>query len=208
MKHFFITGTDTNVGKTLTAAIITQLINGYYWKPIQSGIQDDIRDSEQVAKLIGLAKEKIIPSNYELGPSLSPHHAAEIEGIHIDIAKINKPSLEDNLVVEGAGGVFVPVNNKDSMLDIMVKLALPVIVVTRGTLGTINHTLLTLQALRQRNLSIYGIVFNGELNPANQKTIEQWGKVKTLFHIPNFPTLNKLTLNQWLEKQNLRTVFS
>lgn len=181
MNGFFITGTDTNVGKTLTAAMLTAFLGGCYWKPIQSGMPSD---RERVQQLTGLPDAHFYPSQYTLKASLSPDQAAELEGITIDLTQCQLPKTAYPLIVEGAGGVFVPINQNECMLDLMQQLALPVIVVSRGTLGTVNHTLLTLEALRKRQLDIEGIVFSGELNPANQTAIETWGKVKTLFHIP------------------------
>ncbi|HSW93473.1 MAG TPA: dethiobiotin synthase [Gammaproteobacteria bacterium] len=200
MKPFFVTGTDTNVGKTLVSAILTKVLNGCYWKPIQSGPAD----KTTVMQLTGLPAQHFFSSVYELKASLSPNHAAELENRTIDILQCNHPPFEHALIVEGAGGVFVPVNDQSSMLDLMKHLNFPVILVTRGTLGTINHTLLTIHALRQHGISIHGIVFNGELYPANQKTIEQWSGVKTLFHVPHFDTLDSSTLHSWLEQNGER----
>ncbi len=196
MKAFFITGTDTNVGKTVVSAIVTQLLKGCYWKPIQSGLP---HDTVTVKDLTDLPEQHFFSSAYELQASLSPNHAAALEKIDIDIGQCNHPPFERALIVEGAGGVFVPVNEHACMLDLMKHLNFPVIIVTRGTLGTINHTLLTINALRQKNIPIHGIVFNGELYPANQKTIEQWSGIKTLFHVPHFDRLEKVTLQNWIQ---------
>ena len=105
------------------------------------------------------------------------------------------------LIVEGAGGVFVPVNDHETMLDLMKQLQLPVIVVARGTLGTINHTLLTLEVLRQRNIAVHGVIFSGHLNPLNVKTIEQWGGAKILFHVPFLDNVNQTELQKWLKQE-------
>jgi dethiobiotin synthase len=200
MKQFFITGTDTGVGKTIVSAIITKVLQGCYWKPIQSGLANDEHDKITVKKLTDLSDQHFFSSIYELQASLSPHHAAELENTHIDIQRCQHPPFERALIVEGAGGVFVPVNDKASMLDLMKHLNFPVILVTRGTLGTINHTLLTIHTLRQHDIPIHGIVFNGELYHANQKTIEQWSGVKTLFHVPYFENLEKSSVGDWLKQ--------
>lgn len=198
MKQFFITGTDTGVGKTIVSAIVTQVLEGCYWKPIQSGVADEAPDRVMVQSLTDLPAQHFFSSVYELQASLSPHHAAELEAIDIDIQQCQLPPFERALIVEGAGGVFVPINARASMLDLMKHFHFPVIIVTRGTLGTINHTLLTIHALRQYNIPIQGIVFNGMLYHANQKTIEQWGGVRTLFHVPYFAELEKSALQDWV----------
>ncbi len=196
MKQFFITGTDTDVGKTLVSAVVTQVLQGCYWKPIQSGYP---HDKVTVQDLTDLPSQHFFSSVYELQASLSPHHAAALEEVVIDINECIHPPFERALIVEGAGGVFVPVNDRACMLDLMKHFNFPVIVVARGTLGTINHTLLTINALRQKNIPIHGIVFNGDLYPANRQTIEQWTGVRTLFHVPYFEKLDKLTLQNWIQ---------
>ena len=200
MNKFFITGTDTGVGKTLTAAAITLALKACYWKPIQSGVSDEISDCERIQTLTGLTSTHFYPSNYVLQASLSPDQAARLEAIEINLSNCQKPMTDGPLVVEGAGGVFVPLNQVDCMLDLMQQLALPVIIVCRGSLGTINHTLLTIEALRQRQLTIKGIIFSGHLNPDNQMAIEKWGKVNTLFHLPYFEQLTKNFFQTWVIK--------
>jgi len=200
MKEYFITGTDTGVGKTLVSAILTSVLNAQYWKPIQSGIADEPSEQVILQQLIDVSPDKLLQSVYSLDASLSPDQAARLQGIGIDFHQIIKPSVNNSIIVEGAGGVCVPINNNYTMLDVMEKLDMPVIVVTRGGLGTINHTLLTLEALRRCDLTIEGIVFSGDLNPDNQIAIETWGKVKTLFHVPYFHELNKNTLKHWLQQ--------
>ena len=209
MKNYFVTGTDTGVGKTLASAVLTSVLDGHYWKPIQSGTEDEDSDSEQVQQLINLSRDRIFPSTYELKASLSPHHAAYLENKTLSLNSICLPATQKSLIVEGAGGIFVPINDDASMLDVMAKLNLPIIIVARGSLGTINHTLMTIEILRQRHLTIHGIIFSGELNPLNKKTIEQWGKVRTLFHIPYFASMNEVILQQWLreQKQNILSEF-
>lgn len=197
MKQFFITGTDTDVGKTTVSAIITKALQGCYWKPIQSGMP---ADKTTVQALTGLPEEHFFSPAYTLQASLSPNHAAELEQIDIHIQSCELPPFERALIIEGAGGVFVPVNDHACMLDLMQHFNFPVIVVARGTLGTINHTLLTINALRQRHIPIHGIIFNGELYHANQKTIEQWTGVRSLFHVPQFENVTKEILDTWLHQ--------
>jgi dethiobiotin synthetase len=193
LNQYFVTGTDTGVGKTFACAMLVRKLNATYWKPVQSGLADEISDANRIKKLTGLSEDRILKSNYSLQASLSPDQAAKQENITIDLDSIVLPKINTPLIVEGAGGVFVPLNEKHCMMDLMQKLQLPVIIVTRGLLGTINHTLLTIEALRQRNLKIHGIIFSGELNPDNQTIIEKWGKVQTLMHIPLMENANDIS---------------
>jgi dethiobiotin synthase len=198
MKGLFITGTDTNVGKTLVSAILTMGLNANYWKPIQSGIQDEISDGEQIQSLSQLPHSNFFLSTYSLKASLSPHTAAELENIEIDMQACQLPQSSKPLIVEGAGGVYVPINQNHCMLHLMKQLGLPVVVVARGTLGTINHTLMTLHALKAHKIEVKGVIFSGELNPANQTTIEQWAQIKTLFHVPYFDEISHQKINGWV----------
>lgn len=198
MNSYFITGTDTGVGKTLACAVLTYVLKACYWKPIQSGIEDSASDTQTVQQLTELSADHFLNPAYQFKASLSPDQAAAKEGVTIDIDQIQLPSTTKPLVVEGAGGIYVPINNNHCMLDLIQKLALPVIIVARGTLGTINHTLLTIEGLRQNKMAIHGIIFNGELNPANQKAIEKWGKVRALFHIPKFDKIDASTIQRWI----------
>lgn len=200
MKGFFITGTDTGIGKTVISAILTLALQGYYWKPVQTGSANEIVDQERVRELTGLSPAHFLSSSYCFHAALSPHQAAKHEGRSIDLEQCGLPESAGPLIVEGAGGVYVPLNAQQCMLDLMQQLDLPVIIICRGTLGTINHTLLTIDALRQRNLFIHGVIFNGELLTENRDTIEQWGKVKTLLHIPQL-NLTRELFRAWIFAQ-------
>jgi dethiobiotin synthetase len=200
MSGYFITGTDTGVGKTLISAVITLALEGYYWKPVQSGIADDVTDTKIIQTLTDLPAQHFFPSTYKLQASLSPNQAAAKENIKIDLHQCQLQNPRYPLVVEGAGGICVPLNSEHNMLDLMQQLALPVIIVSRGTLGTINHTLLSVLALREREIPIHGIVFSGELNPDNQKNIEELSGVRTLFHLPWFTSLTKNHLQHWVDQ--------
>lgn len=193
---YFITGTDTDVGKTVAAAALTMATRGYYWKPVQAGTSD----LAQVKIWSGLSEQHFLPSVYTLKAPLSPDQAAALEHIEIDLAALSLPDVHRDhpLFVEGAGGVYTPLNAHHCMLDLMCQLALPVIIVSRGTLGTINHTLLTIQTLRAWNIPIQGVIFSGELRAENQKAIEQRGQVQTLFHIPHIKSLSGATLQSWV----------
>ncbi|GGF51221.1 hypothetical protein GCM10011332_00520 [Terasakiella brassicae] len=189
MTTYFVTGTDTDVGKTIVSALLTQQLDGFYWKPVQSGIID-IEDKETVQKVGNIAPERILPCAYELREPLSPHEAARRDGVEIDLAKIIKPQVNAPLVIEGAGGVFVPLNDQDLMIDLIKKMDCEVIVVARSGLGTINHTMLTLHALQNYKIPVKGVVLNGPLNPDNKNAIEQFGKVRILGEIPYIEELN------------------
>lgn len=198
MKNFFITGTDTGVGKTITAAALTLALQGCYWKPIQSGIEDEASDQSTVKDLTSLSESHFFPSAYNLQASLSPDQAAKLENIQIHIDNLQLPLSERNVIVEGAGGIYVPLNSQQSNLDLMQKLQLPIIVVCRGTLGTINHSLLTIKMLQHVGLRIHGLVFCGALHAANQKAIEEWTQVPTLFTIPFFEELTSAVFKNWV----------
>ena len=181
----FMTGTDTNVGKTLISSWIALHTGFSYFKPIQTGTREGT-DSYEVQRL----SEAIIhPEIYAYKEPLSPHLAAKIENDTIDLEKIPLPQ-DTNLIIEGAGGVLVPINDTYLMVDLMKKVNTPVILVSRTPLGTINHTLLSLEALRARDIPILGIIMNGEKNIQNSIAIEYYGRVPIL---AEFPKLEKVS---------------
>lgn len=182
-KTYFVTGTDTDVGKTVVSSLLVKQLDAYYWKPIQSGT-NECEDKDEIQRLTNLPDDKILPCSYELSEPLSPHEAARIDGVEIKLDEITLPSVEGNLIIEGAGGVFAPLNDGTLMIDLIKKLNCQVIVVARSGLGTINHTLLTLKALRDYKIDISGVVINGELNYKNKKAIEQFGQVRILGEVP------------------------
>ena len=204
MKKFFITGTDTNVGKTITSAVLSYALKSIYWKPIQSGLCESLSDRDIVQQLNGLADCHFYPTNYALQASLSPNQAAELEKISIHLDECILPNTSKHILVEGAGGLYVPLNEEAYMLDLIKKLNLPVIIVARGTLGTINHTLLTINALRQQGLTPHGVIFCGHLHVENRNDIERLGNVPTLLHIPHFEELNSSTLQNWVGENELK----
>jgi len=189
MTTYFVTGTDTDVGKTVVSSLLVNHLNAYYWKPIQSGT-NECEDKNEVQKLCGIVEDKILPCSYELTEPLSPHEAARIDGVQIDMDKINVPVVDGPLIIEGAGGVFVPLNDDSLMIDLMKKISCPAIVVARSSLGTINHTLLTLKALRDHDIEVAGVILNGEINEKNKKAIEQFGKVSILGEVPYMEELS------------------
>ncbi|MDJ1305116.1 MAG: dethiobiotin synthase [Candidatus Midichloria sp.] len=184
----FVTGTDTDIGKTIISSWLCLHFNCHYWKPIQSG-STPLTDKEFSQQLgINTIQE------YEcLTHPLSPHLAARLDNKILDINKIQVPLLEP-LIVEGAGGILVPINEQHTILDLIQHLNLPVIVVAKSTLGTINHTCLTLGALTNRNIKILGVIMNGDKNEENKKAIEYYGKVRVLQEFPKIEKINKSSL--------------
>lgn len=197
-QQFFITGTDTDVGKTIVSAWLCLKLQAAYWKPIQSGAVMGT-DANTVATLTQGTAVRIIPSTYVFQAMLSPHLAAAIEGQEIDFHNFALPTANP-LIVEGAGGVLVPLTLKKLMIDLIQSLNLPTIVVARTALGTINHTLLTLEALRARQIPVRGIVLSGPENNDNLWSIETYGNVPVIGHLP---PLSQIT-RQILEKIPLR----
>ena len=165
----FITGIGTDVGKTVVSAIITQALEADYWKPIQAG-DLDTSDTHKIKAYVSNSKTKFFENSYALNTPASPHLAAEIDGVTIDIQKIKEPKTKNHLVIEGAGGIFVPINTTETIVD-LIQPDYKVIVVSRHYLGSINHTLLTIEALQNRNIKIAGIIFNGEKNEATESII-------------------------------------
>ena len=186
MKGVFVTGTDTDVGKTVISAWLAQHWRADYWKPIQTGSSQGT-DFDSIARLAPAAR--IHPSAVILPAPLSPHEAARRENTCIELSALVPPLTDRPLVVEGAGGVMVPINDTALMIDLMEGLALPVVVVARSGLGTINHTLMTLEMLRNRHVPILGVVMNGQLNPANRQAIEHFGGVRVLAEIQPLPAI-------------------
>ncbi|MEO5345736.1 MAG: dethiobiotin synthase [Magnetococcus sp. YQC-9] len=183
----FVTGTDTGVGKSVAAAWLVGRLGACYWKPVQSGLEEE-SDSRVVARLSGGGRT--LPERFRLNAPLSPHESARRDGITIRLEDFTLPDAGDAcLIVEGAGGVLVPLNHRDRMVDLMVRLALPVVVVARTTLGTINHTLLTLEALRRRDLEILGVILCGEPNVVNRTAITDHGAVSIIAEIPRLDPL-------------------
>ena len=190
MTGVFVTGTDTGVGKTVAATCLAHAWRAVYWKPIQTGTATGDDDTATVIALAGLSPGRVAAPVYALREPLSPHAAAELEGVTITMDAIVPPSTVHPLVVEGAGGILVPLNDRDFMIDLMARLALPVILVARSTLGTINHTLLSLAALRGRGLPIAGVIVNGPPNPGNRAAIERFGRVRILAELPQVDPLH------------------
>lgn len=193
-SSFFVTGTDTGIGKTVVSAMLTKALNASYWKPIQAGL-DEETDTEFVSRTTGFSKSKIKPERYRLNTPMSPHAAAEIDDVEISMDDFELPDfVTDHLVVEGAGGLHVPINDQDMIIDLISYLELPVVLVARSTLGTLNHTLLSVEALRRRDIPILGVVMNGPEHESNRETIRHFGDVDILAEIDTIEPLNAETL--------------
>ena len=197
----FITGTDTGIGKTLVSAMLLTGLNGKYWKPVQSGLED-ITDTEWVKEKTGLDNTSFFPETYRLKLPLSPHTSAEAEGRRIELEKFVIPETMagETLIIEGAGGIMVPLNEKDLMIDLMKKCNAPVIIVARSSLGTINHTLLSINQLRNEGIEILGIVMNGPRNSDNRDAIEHFGNVKVIAEIEDIMDINPENLERCFRK--------
>jgi dethiobiotin synthase len=189
VRGVFVTGTDTGVGKTVvSAALMVRYRGARYWKPIQTGPEDD---TAEVLRLSSSPREAAYLHGVRLADPVSPHLAAKRAGTRIDVPFLTAEmkQSEDAWIVEGAGGVLVPVNESDLMVHLMERLGLPVVVVARTTLGTINHTLLTIEALRARRLAVAGVVMVGDANTDNRAAIEHYGNVAILGEMPWFPEM-------------------
>ncbi len=178
-----VTGTDTDVGKTVFAAALTAALDGCYWKPVQAGT-DPGTDRDTVMTLAGIAADRLLPEAYRLATPCSPHRAAEIDGVRIDPARLIPPSCDRPLVIEGAGGALVPLTRELLYADLFASWGAPVVIVARTALGTINHSLLTIEALRTRGVPLLGVAFVGDANEDSEATIAQIGKVRRLGRLP------------------------
>jgi dethiobiotin synthase len=193
VNGFFVTGTDTDIGKTLVSSWLLTQLDASYWKPVQAGVMPET-DSSVVRRLAEIEADRILPEAYVLPEAIAPHEAARRAGIAIDMAKFVPPVSDRPLVVEGAGGLMVPLTDTAYVIDLAAELHLPLILVTRSTLGTINHTLLSLEAIRRRGLPLAGVVINGPETPHNRASIERYGQVEVIAEIPWLDVVNRSTL--------------
>lgn len=201
-QMYFITGIGTGIGKTITSAVIVEKLKADYWKPIQSGDLDQ-SDSLAIDNLITNEQTIIHSEVYRLNHPLSPHLSAKMDGIAIELNKFTIPETENDLVIEGAGGLMVPLNTKELILDLIKYLNVEVIVVSQNYLGSINHTLLTLNTLKQHQIPIKGIIFNGVENLESQSYILNYTGVKLLGNIPLFDNISKSEIIKAGENLNL-----
>lgn len=189
IQQYFVTGIDTDIGKTISAAILVEALQADYWKPVQAGALD-YSDTMAVQGLISNSKSHFFEESYRLNTPASPHYAAEIDGIELDFDRFELPKTNNNLIVEGAGGLFVPLNSQYLIIDLIQKLNLPVILISKSYLGSINHTLLSIDALQKRNIPIAGIIFNGETDISSKDFILNYTKIN---YLGNFPWLKDVS---------------
>lgn len=190
-RAIIVTGTDTGIGKTVFAAALAAALDGFYWKPIQSGLDGELSDSD-TAKRLGV--NHVLPESYRLTEPLSPHRAAELDGLEIDPDRLALPQTDGPLVIEGAGGLLVPVTRSLLFADLFARWRAPAVLVARTALGTINHSLLSVEAMRARVIPILGIAFVGEANEDNEATICALAGVPRLGRLPWIDPLDPTTL--------------
>ena len=202
MKKYFITGISTEVGKTVVSAIITEALQADYWKPVQAGELENC-DTNKVRNLVSNSKSVFYPNTYALKTPMSPHAAAEIDGITINLKEITAPKTNNNLVIEGAGGLLVPLNNTDTILDI-IKPDYKVIVVSRHYLGSINHTLLTVKLLQEKGFDV-SIIFSGNEHKTTEAIIKKMTNVPVIGRVEEEPYFDKNVIKEYAEifKSNL-----
>ncbi len=188
-----VTGTDTGIGKTVFSAALAGALDAFYWKPVQAGL-DEETDHDTVMRLSGLSAQRMLPEAYRLKTPASPHLAAKIDGVVIDPQKLALPQTDLPLVVEGAGGLMVPLAENLTYIDVMSRWGAPVVLCARTTLGTINHSLLSIEALRARDISLLGVAFIGDENAESERIICKMGEARHLGRLPHLASLSSETL--------------
>ncbi|MFV8280466.1 dethiobiotin synthase [Christiangramia marina] len=196
--HYFITGISTDVGKSIAAAMITEALEADYWKPVQAGDLDN-SDTHKVERLVSNSRTTFHKNSYALNSPMSPHAAAEIDSVNIDLKKIKRPKTNRDLVIEGAGGLLVPLNNKSTILDLIDKDDC-VILVSRHYLGSINHTLLSIEMLRSRGLENIQIIFSGDEHQSTEQAIQDHSGIEVLGRIEQEPYFDKNVVLEYAEK--------
>lgn len=199
---YFITGIGTGIGKTIVSAIITEKLQADYWKPIQSGDLDN-SDSLKIESLISNTKTIIHSEGFKLTQPLSPHLSAKIDNIDLQINYLQTPQANNHLIIEGAGGLMVPLNDQELMIDYIQSLGVKVILVSQNYLGSINHTLLSIEALKSRGIEIAGIIFNGTSNTETERYITQYSNIPVLGKIPELDKLDKESVKEAGQYLNL-----
>lgn len=192
-KRIVVTGTDTGIGKTVFSAALAGALDAFYWKPIQAGL-DEETDRDTVMRLSGLPEQRLVREIYRLKTPASPHLAARIDGVTIDPQQLALPETDRPLVIEGAGGLMVPLGESFTYIDVMAKWDVPVVLCARTTLGTINHSLLSIEALRARKIPLLGVAFIGEENSESEQIICKMGEVRHLGRLPHLVPLTGETL--------------
>lgn len=208
-SRFFVTGTSTGIGKTVVSALLCAALDAIYWKPIQTGTRDG-SDRSMVLRLASLPRHRVLPEVYRFSPPVSPHLAARLARVQINLRRIQLPgtAARENLIVEGAGGVLVPINSGQFMTHLMSHLNLPVLLVTQTCLGTINHTLLSIAALRAAHLDLRGVIMVGKPAPENRKAIEHYGRIKVVGRLPRLKRINCAALLKSFREHFDREAFS
>ena len=189
-KAYIVAGTDTGIGKTTVAAMLTLALDGLYWKPIQSGT-DDSTDRQRVQTLTRLPNDRLLPERYVLSRSLSPHRAAELDGVEIKAEALALPAFDMTLIIEGAGGLLVPITRHQLQIDVFANWGAPIILCARTALGTINHTLLSIEALRSRQMQLHGLIFVGDDNPDTMRTIAELSGARHLGLVPRLDRIDR-----------------
>lgn len=200
--RLFVTGISTEVGKTIASCILVEALKADYWKPIQAGELDN-SDTIKVQNLISNAISKFHKEAYRLNTPISPHAAAEKDNIEISLSNINIPKTNNHLIIEGAGGLLVPLNNSDCIIDIIPNLDAEVVIVSRHYLGSINHTLLSIKALTEQNIPIKGIIFSGNENKDTESIILKMSGLKLLFRINEEVKFDKEIIKKYAQKIQL-----
>ncbi len=202
MTTYFITGISTDVGKTVASAIVTEALEADYWKPVQCGDLDNC-DTKKVRQLVSNSTSKFHPNAYALKTPMSPHGAADIDGVSIQLDNIRAPETNNNLVIEGAGGLLVPLNNEDTVFD-LIQPNYKVIVVSRHYLGSINHSLLTINALKDKGFDV-SVIFSGDEHPSTEDIIKKMTQVPVIGRINEEPYFDKNVIKEYTElfKDNL-----
>lgn len=193
----FVSAIGTDSGKTLVSAIITEALKADYWKPIQSG---QPRDTETVKSLISNTTSQFHQESYLLNTPASPHASAKIDGVEINLDQVKRPDTKNHLVMEGAGGLLVPLNDSDFVVDLAVKLKVPIVLVCNLYLGSINHSLLSLAYLKSNEIEVKGLIFNGPKNYESERIIEANSPWPTLLHIPQLQAVSKKEVKQYAEQ--------
>ncbi|MEE2695474.1 MAG: dethiobiotin synthase [Cyanobacteriota bacterium] len=206
LPQLVVCGTDTDVGKTVVSAWLVQGLKAHYWKPVQSGL-DGGGDRQRVQTLLNLSTDRILPEAFAFQQPVSPHWAAELDGVVLDPDALNRPRIDHPLVVETAGGLMVPLTRQWLQIDQLQRWQLPIVLVARSGLGTLNHTLLSLEALQRRNLPVLGLILNGPPHADNPGTLEHFGGVPVLAHLQPLSPLTAEGLQEQWQRQDLSTKF-
>lgn len=204
MQKIIVAGSGTNVGKTIVSAILTTLLAGDYWKPIQCCSANEESDTAVMKKMIDTTKHCIYPPTYALKSSLSPHHAARLEGISIHLGAITAPQTTRPLIIEGVGGIFVPTSTKALSFDLFKRWNSPWIIVSKHYLGSINHTLLTIDALKRQGIAIAGLIFNGEPNRDSEAAILEISQLALLGRLLPEATIDQQTIQRYAKQWHPR----